>query len=156
MCAPLQLANKNSLFFGMLLGLIEQSLQAPGEQSIEGLRKVLMDHLREHPKDVFNEMTLREHAETRFRSKPATTRSSERAAAAHPIRAGARIVTPPRPGKRRTGRGADPSHAVQEDASSKRQRCYSTDSSHNDEDCIEESLTETHDESSVVARGGGR
>jgi hypothetical protein len=57
LCTPLQLANKNSLFFGMLLGLIEQSLQAPGGFATEEMKNAAKDFLEES----FHKLEKSEH-----------------------------------------------------------------------------------------------
>ena len=118
--------NRNSLFYGMLLGLVELSLHSPGEVSVESLRKQLMDYLCEHPGELFGGKTLEEHAKERLRSRMPAAQTRVTECADHSAVATRPGVdhhnTDHRPMKRQATSGAGPSHAVQEDAPMKRQK----------------------------------
>jgi len=117
--------NRNSLFYGMLLGLVELSLHSPGEMSVESLRNKLVDYLCKHRTEKFHGKTLEEHAEQRLRRMPAAqTRATECADhSAVATRPGVdHHNTDQRHAKRRATSGAGPPHAVQEDAPMKRQK----------------------------------
>jgi len=62
--------DKNNLFYGLLLGLIESSQLIPGSKSVEGLRRELMQSLREMPLDYkLGNMTVEQHIKSRMDSQ---------------------------------------------------------------------------------------
>jgi len=58
--------DNNSLFFSFLLGLVELSILAPGEVSVQFLRGELMKYLSEHPDDIYDGKSLKSHAMSYF------------------------------------------------------------------------------------------